>query len=267
MSQPTSARSLSGPEGGQPPRCLTGNLSAHLPAHFLQSCQSGSTERSSAASSSAPARTATLRCLSHMLGRPASPHMRTGPSSRPSSTPQAARSAQTGRPPAARRSRPCVSGALRHPAGRWQVGHSRSALHAAAGQARRRAGARPRTNGRGTNHSRPTTRCAICPPAICPPTCHLPTHPLPLCRPGHSRATLAGQGNSVPGLRAVRGTAALHESGVEVVAQWRQSNWPALVRRSDVRVRHRRAALTMTLALVLRPSLALSLSPSLSLSL
>jgi hypothetical protein len=78
---------------------------------------------------------------------------------------------------------------------------------------------------------------------------------------------LAGQGNSVPGLRAVRGTAALHESGVEVVAQWRQSNWPALVRRSDVRVRHRRAALTMTLALVLRPSLALSLSPSLSLSL
>ena len=48
----------------------------------------------------------------------------------------------------------------------------------------------------------------------------------------------------MPGLRAVRGTAALHEPGVEVVAQWQQSNWPALVRRGDVRVRA--VALTMT---------------------
>ena len=38
-------------------------------------------------------------------------------------------------------------------------------------------------------------------------------------------------GNAVPGLRAVRGVDALREPGVEVVAQWRQSNWPALVRR------------------------------------
>lgn len=35
----------------------------------------------------------------------------------------------------------------------------------------------------------------------------------------------------------MRGTAALHAPGVEVVAQWRQSNWPALVRHGDVRVR------------------------------
>ena len=44
-------------------------------------------------------------------------------------------------------------------------------------------------------------------------------------------------GNRVPGLRALRGVAALHAPGVEVVAQWRQSNWPALVRHGDVRVR------------------------------
>ena len=48
----------------------------------------------------------------------------------------------------------------------------------------------------------------------------------------------------MPGLRALRGIAALHEPGVEVVAQWRQSNWPALVRRGAVGVRA--VALTMT---------------------
>lgn len=41
--------------------------------------------------------------------------------------------------------------------------------------------------------------------------------------------------NAVSGLRAVRGFEALREPGVEVVAEWRQSNWPALRRTEPVR--------------------------------
>ena len=44
-------------------------------------------------------------------------------------------------------------------------------------------------------------------------------------------------GNGVGGLRAVRGVAALDEPGIEVVAQQRMSNWPALVREGAVSVR------------------------------
>ena len=132
--------------------------------------------------------------------------------------------------------------------GRGQVGHSRSAPQ-------RRCPTSYQWSWNKPLEANDAVRHAASPPirhlpsahssAICPPIHHLPTPPV--CRPSHShfsRATLAGQGNSVPGLRAVRGIAALHEPGVEVVAQWQQSNWPALVRRGDVRVRA--VALTMT---------------------